>query len=406
MLVTYVTIEDICSGLFQTQILDIVNEILTQEGHIEYEIIIINRPWKIFKHLKKKYKYKIQNKDLPIRFRYLPILPPLRYAVDSILFSTFVSGLLTSACKIFISKSTVVVHSRSYWATYASIKSQNKPVIFDMRSLWPAENISAGKLTEGSKAEKYWKNLERFCLNEAAISTGVTSGMVKYVKSIAPKCKASLIPISVDIRKFMFHADSRAIRRKELGWDDKIILVYSGSLGLAGINRTTLAEMLQQLLAINENINVLFLSMENAATIDKMMFNKSINTERYKIIQPAMKILPEWLSAGDIGVHALPKQLDSFTRLGTKVVEYWANGLPIIVNEFVGAAVEIINEFEVGYVHSIGDSKEETSDKIRKLLGYNREQITLFAQKMFSLQKVAAKYLEVYKNATFINSTY
>jgi glycosyltransferase involved in cell wall biosynthesis len=116
----------------------------------------------------------------------------------------------------------------------------------------------------------------------------------------------------------------------------------------------------------------------------------------YKIINPKLNEISSWLDSADIGLHALPIQLDSNTRLGTKVVEYWINGLPVIVNKNVGAAAEYIDKYKIGYV--IEEDSKNINIKINELLNYDRSYISNFAKNIFSAKHISLQYLQLYQD--------
>jgi glycosyltransferase involved in cell wall biosynthesis len=140
--------------------------------------------------------------------------------------------------------------------------------------------------------------------------------------------------------------------------------------------------------------------MESDESVNQLMSGVLNSLDRYKVIHPAFHEMSGWLSVADIGVHALPLQLDSATRLGTKVVEYWANGLPVIVNENVGAAADFINEFNVGLVLDSTKDVDEgggLTQQIISLTQVDRQYQTDFATKHFSSVTIAKKYLNAYR---------
>ena len=224
--IAYFTIEDIGSGLFQTQILDILTEIIKQDPEIKFEINAVNRAWHFSAHRKclRKIAEKFPNNQ--IKVRYIPLLPPLRNALKSYLYSVFVTQWLTLIYWTFGTKNARIVHCRSYWPAEAAINSGSTHVIFDMRSLWPLESISIGDLIENSRSHKYWLDLEKNCLQKASVSTGVSMGMIDYAKLIVPGKRFDLIPISADLEKFKFNGTDRLAKRKILSWPDDLILVY------------------------------------------------------------------------------------------------------------------------------------------------------------------------------------
>ena len=126
----------------------------------------------------------------------------------------------------------------------------------------------------------------------------------------------------------------------------------------------------------------------------------NIPNNNYKVIKPKMNEISHWLSAADIGFHALPKQLDWETRLGTKVVEYLVNGLPVIVNQNVGAAAKILALKNFGKV--IRDSELEDYKilqyKISSVLKYDKKNISKLSKEIFSSEAISKKYIKCYSS--------
>lgn len=395
--VTYLTIEDIESGLFQTQVLDILTEIAIQEPQTRFEVILVNRPWLLRSHLRKKKKIE-KYLHQSIKLKYFPLLPPLRNAMSSVFYSAAVTEWLRFIYWLVIPKKSDILHCRSYWSTQAALKSKNVPVLFDMRSLWPIENMSMGLLKENSTTATYWLNLEKKCLFQSAVSAGVSKAMIVYSKEVAPESDVRLIPISVDKEKYKFNSEQRSEKRNLLKWQDNIVLVYSGSFGQSNINLKALRTLFEALLSADPSVRLLFLTMEKDHKVNELMQLVAGSDGRFQIVHPSLPEIGSWLSACDIGVHALPKQLDFATRLGTKVVEYWINGLPVIVNEHVGAAAELITENNIGSVFydDASYNQQQLSVMIKNLVSMDRDQVAAFADMNFSTRVTARLYLEAY----------
>lgn len=394
--VKYLTIEDVSSGLFQTQVIDIIKEICLQESNLNFEIIVVNRPWYFFKHQKVLHGLKDQfsNYNLKIKIKYLPFLPPLRNAQGSYIYSIFVSNWLSLLFKIFINKNFSIIHCRSYWPTIAAINVFKKPIIFDMRSLWPAENLSNESIKKGSLAERYWYSVEKKLLKRSIFSTCVSQGMLNYANAIASTSKTKLIPISVDFNKFNSKLSNREYFRNKLSWNNNIVLVYSGSFGMEGINFKELKLFIQLILNKDTRLRLLFVTMESDENVEYLMsFCK--NKDVYKVVHPKHDQIGDWVSCGDIGIHALPKQIDSKTRLGTKIVEYWACGLPVIINCNIGSAVDLIKSNS--FLGKVIDSSIELDILfIDDILKFDKNLISKFAFDNFSTNNIAKSYIEIY----------
>ena len=397
MNVAYLTIEDVSSGLFKTQILDIIDEIITQEKSIKCKIFIVNRPWHYSKHKKYLKEYSLKYGSKNIIFYYIPLLPPLRDSLKYYLYSLIVTRWLSLIFKFFLDQNKFdLIHSRSYWPTFA-VLDYKLPIIFDLRSLWVLENISSGDIVLNSKTHHYWKRLEFDCVDRTAVSTCVSNEMVKYVNDLSKIEKTELIPISVNENNFKHNVENRIKNREILSWNDNVIFVYSGSLGLSGINISAIIKLFKNILDVNCTFRILILTSDNGNYVNDIFLKGGLEIEKIKILHPKLDDISGWLDCSDIGLHALPLQLDSKTRLGTKVVEYWVNGLPVIVNRHVGAAAEYIDNYKVGFVIEDFSQIDNLEIKILELLDYDREMISNFAISNFSSKLVASKYLKIYK---------
>jgi glycosyltransferase involved in cell wall biosynthesis len=398
MIITYFTIENIDSGLFRNQVLNKIEAILECTHDIKFEIIVFNSPFHIFNHLKILREYKLVHSDR-IVIRYYPILPPLRYVLSSILQSSLIISWLNLFTK-FISFNGDVIHCRSYWPAIIALKNTNKPIVFDVRSLYPAESVAAGKLKINTDVYSFWLKQERNCIDNSKAISVVSKPMIKYIENISKNSNIHLNPIIVNTKEIYFNLSGRNKIRKSLGWEDKIIIVYSGSLGYNGLNKPALGSCLAYLSKINLDFRFLFVTSDEPDTFRQLLNDYLIDEKMTFITEARNRELADWLSAADIGVHALPKQLDSDTRLGTKVVEYWASGLPVILNENVGAAVDLALTENIGVVlnPSTDINNLDFLKEIDKLLALDRDEISNFAKSKFDSRKVASEYINIYKN--------
>ena len=399
MKVAYLTIEDITSGLFKTQILDIIEEISNHDKSIRFEIFILNRPWLYLKHKNILNEYRSIYNSFNITFTYLPFLPPLRNSLRFFLYSFFVTKWFSIIFYTCIkSQQFDIIHARSYWPTISVLK-HNIPIIFDLRSLWLLENLSTGDICLNSKSYYYWKQIEIDCLINSYASTCVSSAMIDYINNIVPNTKTELIPISVSEKHFTFNKFNRVKNRNFLNWNENVIFVYSGSFGQSGININAITNLFKIIINTNDNFRILIITSEKNEYINKIMYVQCVDSKKFTIIHPKLNNISSWLDCSDIGIHALPIQLDSSTRLGTKVVEYWVNGLPVIVNQNVGAAADYIKKYKIGYVYNDISDNNNLENIISELLTYDRMNISNFAKENFSAKIISLKYLKIYQDS-------
>jgi glycosyltransferase involved in cell wall biosynthesis len=396
MHIAHITLEDVASGLFRTQVLTMAQAIARRDPSVRIDLHVINRPWCWHSHERVLADYARQLVDTRVRIRYTSTLPPLRHALMSAAYSRAVTWSLRAVLLPYRWSRADVLHSRSYWPAMALHGLGLRNVVFDPRSLWVSENISTGDLVPNSAAHRYWLAAERECVELAAATTVVSAAMADYYRDVCSVDSAELVPISFEPEIFRFDADARACRRRELGWDGARIFVYSGSLGMSGVNVSALQSLFASTLS-DPAARLLFLTGESKSMIDTSLATAGNVVDRVHVVRPKAAEMGQWLSAGDIGVHALPKQLDWATRLGTKVVEYWACGLPVIVNEHVGAAASYIQAENLGRVVELGAGAEAFRAAANAAVALDRGRISQFALRTFATDVIADRYLDVYR---------
>lgn len=392
-LITYITIEDISSGLFRTQIIDML-KIVADKSDFDFEVIVLNVPWKNERNKTKLEEYRSELSEFPIKIKYLPLLPPMRYCMKSSLYLVLFTLLISCILKFVISRKTNILHCRSYMATLCANIVSNKPVLFDMRSLWVLENISAGNIKKHSLVHKCWSYIESYCLKKSVVSTVVSQWMIEYLSSLVTSSNYRLIPIGVDTSKFFYNMNSAEYLKLKLGIDNELVVLYSGSLGLSGVNVEAISDLVKKIVLTEVKFKLVILTNDPEKIVNNALKCMPASIDSV-VISPNQKDINCWLSIGDVGIHALPRQLDSKSRLGTKVVEYWANGMPVIVNKNVGDAVCYIKERDVGIVLSAFDELKEFLNLPNHRQSYKKK-CKEVVDKNFDMVLISDKYLQCY----------
>ena len=183
-----------------------------------------------------------------------------------------------------------------------------------------------------------------------------------------------------------------------MGWGERKILTYQGSLGLLNQNIIEVAEYFSYILGLMPDVRYLILTQNRSVNIAEVMRSHGISPEQFKVIHPLSADLPGWLSGADAGVHAMSPGPDSSTRLGVKVVEYLSCGLPVIVNPHVGAAAELVRAENVGVVLEVTEG-EEGRAKLKSMfdrVGILRGRARVVAEARFSVESCALGYTSLY----------
>jgi glycosyltransferase involved in cell wall biosynthesis len=390
------------SGLVRTQVISLLKEIKKQSSGIDITLLAFWQPW-----VTVTYKIELNDICLELEAGGIKVLNcpwsiiPNRYFMYNVRLFPVLHSWGSFIFRKSLSKNLDIVHCRGYFPTF--LAAENKQMfgyrlIFDMRSFWPKEHVSVGAWTEYEDIYRMWEKIEKYTLDKSDAAVGASSPMFDDIEHITQPGKGVLIPICVDTNEFCFDESARNPLRKELGWLNRRIIAYQGSLGLYNRNIYEVAEYFKFILTVCPNICFLILTANRSVNIDQIMGEQGISASHYEVKHPRRGELPKWLSAADAGIHTMSPGPDSHTRLGAKVVEYLSCGLPIIVNANVGAAAQLIETYGVGLVINLM-KKNEAHVGLESLLARSesmRERCSKLARELFSVESCAKKYISLY----------
>lgn len=304
-------------------------------------------------------------------------------------------------------------HCRSYPPAYAAILFKGifsrTRVIFDPRSDFPEENVTAGNWVSDDKVFAFWKRSERRILEEADAVACIAPSFVRSYKSITPRVHEFLVPNNVDTRIFRRNIEVRdAVRRKLNISESEILICYLGSLDTVGWNRiSTYLDAIKYFRACGANFHFLFIvPKQSKAALDAALAGSDIAAS-VTTMSVLDEDVPKYLWASDYGIQLHPKLT---IRTGTKIGEYLAAGLPIIVNRNAIGAIELIDKWLVGVIIDGGSAETINShdkDLICSLpngpeLAKWSSEVSAFAEGYFDNSTIAARYIEQYE---FVGNT-
>ncbi|UXX81105.1 hypothetical protein N7E81_08325 [Reichenbachiella carrageenanivorans] len=219
--------------------------------------------------------------------------------------------------------------------------------------------------------------LEKMAAQHASdIMTG-TIHMVEKLKSEGIKANLYRAPTAVDPDTFYFRPESRDQLHQSLGIDDQHVYIYPGKFGGLYYEREIIA-LFGQLYAQDPKSYFLVATDYDKNQIHSWFEEENIPTTSYHLrafIDAAQ--IPDYLSAADMGIVAIPPTPSQKFRSPTKVAEYLLCGLPYITCQGVSEDDEYATDHEVGIV--VNDfSREEISKvypKIDQILALNKSEL-------------------------------
>ena len=391
MKLLYFTTEDINSALFENQVLENLWELLDQDPQIDITLFAINKPSRYFQH-------KSRLKELRNRFKlvYVPLSPPMRFYTSSVFLNQLYINYISLLFRLFIDITDFdLVHCRHYLPSLVCQKLGIRNIHFDVRSLSLFEYVQAGKIKENSKEYYYWLDQERDLVSFASGISVVSKSMIPYLESYTSR-HISYCPIIVNPNKIYFSSFYRRVLREEWGFHDDTVYVYSGSFGLYGLNKEYLAKLIRRILCFDHNAKFLFLLSNSKQELLDFVSGFGLEDITYRYESPIPSELFKYLSAGDVGIHALPPQMDAFSRLGTKIVEYWCCGLPTVINNHVGEAADLSIKYQFGYVLDLDNDLSLDAQNI-DFSTFDREYNRRESLALFAKGAVSREYQKSYR---------
>ncbi len=316
------------------------------------------------------------------------------YTIPIMLLQTFPILLF-----FIIFKKINILHCRSYPITSTALLikklRRNLKIIFDPRSPFPEEKITAGLWNKHSLSYKVWKYLEKKYLKNTNTTIAITNSYVKHFKKISSDTNFIVIPNNVSTEKFKQDKKFRDYFRSKLNINNKIVFVYSGSMGDHWNNPHTYAKFIIKTRNLNIEHYFLFISLD-IKKLKKIFRQYKIKSEEYFAVSANLEKVPKYLSVADFGLNLMEKK---DIRMSIKTVEYLSIGLPIITNSKVLGAREIVEQYDLGIV--LKDLKNINLDKIRRIVKGKTKlssKCREAAFSKFSTKQVAKKYAWIYKN--------
>ncbi len=397
--VLYFTYNGLCQPLGQSQVIPYIIG-LSKQG---YKFTILSFEHHYEKDFEKEYqKVKIQLDEAGIGWI------ALKYHKYPHFFSSVydISHGIVKAILFYTQEPYYIIHARSYVPGMMALllkKLISTKIIFDMRGMMADEKVDAGQWTRKSISYKITKLAEKKMLKNADAIVVLTNNISTYLKPFAYiNAPITVIPTCVDSKRFPARdLPERERIRKELDVSDRLVVVYSGSLGTWYM----FDKMVEYFNAVkNAYPKAFFLILNKSEHKYAKQFLESSGVEvsdyLIKVVSP--DVVYKYLWATDIGIFFIKPSFAKQSSSPTKLAEYLACGLPVIGNSGVGDTEEIILGNNLGsIVYRFND--EEFKRAFEIALSYTREhdfqnRAREFVIKQMSVEVGVERYKGIYEN--------
>jgi glycosyltransferase involved in cell wall biosynthesis len=270
------------------------------------------------------------------------------------------------------------------------------------------EYVDAGYWTEDRLEYRLIKRYERRAFRRAEGIVVLTETLRRIVRDrgwVGSRSLIEAIPCCVDMDRFRFDRAARDEIRRELNLEDRLVVVYSGSLGgwyreeelakFAGLTKRT----------AKRRIAMLVLTHQDSSGLRELLVRAGLTQDEIVVRKVNPPEMAKFLSAGDLALSFIKS---CFSKLGsspTKVAEYLACGLPVVLNGDVGDQADLAVEHDACVVvRSLAEP--DLSDAVERVLPLAERPIEArvrtgreVAERWFGLEKIGVeRYERLYRH--------
>ncbi len=406
------------NGIFKNQVLDQLKLIKKERPNANIFLLsglplvnmrLIKRTRYFLKELR-KIEAECSNHGIIFKYRFITGLSPWFYTPPQ-KFWLFDFTQKKFLKKFIVGNSISIVHCRSYTPTRLALDVRKKyklsyKVIFDTRGNFPEEGLLKSHLD--SEGYISWKKMEKDLLDNADAVVNVSSTFTEHVKKISTNSNVYTIYTSTNLSSFypLSQNEKSKLRRSQKISEHEKVLVYLGELSEIGWHQTsTLIAAYKAFKKAFVKTKMLIITHNKRDELEKAFLDESLEAAELIVVKGnSQKEVNSYLNLADFAVlpfRHIRSQLDEilgYTMIASKTGEYLATGLPVIVNNKIGAASQLVEETGTGITYEL----EKENDIISKLLDFEKEKKAIAAKccetarNVFNAQKNALLYLDIY----------
>lgn len=301
-----------------------------------------------------------------------------------------------------IQKPDIIVASSPQFFTgiagYIISKIKRKPFVLEIRDLWPESIVAVGAMKRNFVI-RLFERIEIFLYRKSDLIIVVTDAFKIYMmKKGIDGDKIHVIKNGADISILSKELDREHLQtlRKQLGWEDKFIAAYIGTIGMA--HR---ADILLEAAQECQDSDIIFVVMGTGAE-RKALEEKSValNLSNFRLLEKQPKEqVPYYLALSDVAVVHLKNTPLFKTVIPSKIFEAMVLKKPIVLG-VDGETRAIVEDAGCG-IYAEPENVDQLVKAVEELknnkIKYEKMASSGFSyvQNRANRQKIAREYLEL-----------
>ena len=270
-------------------------------------------------------------------------------------------------------------------------------LVYHNEGFYPDEQVDAGVWAMNSLPHRVakWLETKMYSRADAVISLSdagksVIAGLPSLKNKRTP---VVVVPSCVDLDHFRLNKRTRTE-------GEALRFVYSGSAG-GRYDLQKLAHFVAVAAEVVGPVKLRVLTRSDRALVESMLRAGGLDDALWSIESVAYSAMPDALCEEDVGLHFLPMGISDHGGSPTKIGEYWAAGLPIVVTPNAGDVDKIAHREQVGVIvegHN-DDAYRRAATELRSLLQESdlAERCRRAAQSHYGLEAACIRQRDLYR---------
>jgi len=287
---------------------------------------------------------------------------------------------------------TRLIHARSDIPAVAAITADTAPVLWDVRSLWADQKIVIQKSLFNSAAYPLYRGLEGIAARKSLAMSTLTSAVVPILEQRHNRLPSlrTVVPTTVNLDHFKLNTNMPT----------RVQALFSGTFNEyydLELSKLFMDELSQQI------------SIETHWARPVESHRAHIGVGESKVFPSSQIGMADLIPNYSFGVSVckLGAGPSLTAAMPTKIGEFLASGRPMVVNKGLGDMDHFIEEFNAGVI--LDGSKSNLVESASKLAHLVMDPETpsrcrALAEKYFSMEKGAKKYLDLYSQMLKMSS--
>jgi len=268
-----------------------------------------------------------------------------------------------------------IIHCMGYLLTCIALEAKKNRfpglrVHADLRGILPQECLYYEEGFLPLRIFRYFlaRGMERKIMSKADSISCVSKAFKRYLlkKYRIPEEKIIVVPLCIDMDTFYFSPELRTARRHQLGWQDSVVILYSGKRQRWQLPKRLIKNMILMTDRIKASRAVILTRVPEAFQVDIDGLSPEIR-ERFEIHCVPHDEVAQYLMAADIGLLFRKKDLVNRVACPTKFAEYVGCGLPVLCTHGIGDISAMIRENQMGWIIDDPYSKREMEIAITEI---------------------------------------